>query len=396
MAGATSGTYDWTLDNAGIVTEAFARCGIHPTALTREHFISATRSLNLALATWSNRGVNLWQVDLQAVPLSQGVATYTLPSNTVNVLDAYLETYSLQTTVNGSPNFSTVNGSAVVTVNITNHQLVAGNWINIIMPTAIGGIVLQGLYQVVTVSNTNQFTINAAANATATVNNSGSLPVFATVSGLSTITVTLANHGLAAGDTFTVEESTSVGGLLLTGSYPVATVPDANHFTFVYGDTALATDSQTENGGVQVILTQLNSGEPQDRMMNSISRSDYAAQPNKLQQGSPSVFWFDRQSPIPNVSLWYVPDGGGPYVFFYYRMRRIQDAAAQGGQTADIPYRFLEALCADMAARLSRKYAPALHDSLKLDAGIAWSEAAQEDRERVQMFITPNVGAYFQ
>lgn len=395
MAATTSGTYGWTLDNAGVVTEAFARCGIHPTALTREHFISATRSLNLALSSWANRGVNLWQVDLQSVPLTQGVPTYNLPSNTVNVLDAYLETYSLQTSVGGAPDFSTVLGSAVVTVDIVNHSLVANNWLNIIMPTAIGGIVLQGLYQVVTVLNSNQLTILASAVATATVNNGGALPIFSTIAGSETITVVLPKNGLLAGNTFTVEEATSVGGLLLTGPYIVATVIDPNTFTFEYGDTALANDTQTENSGAQVIMTQANSGDPVDRIMTSISRTDYAAQPNKLQQGPPTVFWFDRLTPIPTTTMWYVPDGNGPYVFFYYRMRRIQDAVAQGGQTPDVPYRFLEALCADMAKRLSRKYAPALYDSLKADALIAWEEAAEEDRERVELFLVPDTSGYF-
>lgn len=395
MAASASGTYDWTLDNAGIVTEAFARCGIHPTALTREHFISATRSLNLALSSWSNRAVNLWQVDLQSIPLTQGVQTYNLPSNTVNILDAYIETYSLQTTVTGTPNYSTVSTSKTITVLMVNHNLVAGNWINIIMPTAIGGIILQGLYQVATVLNANQFTFQALDAATSTVNNSGTLPVFTTVAGQSTITVALTNHGLLPGNTFTVEEATSVGGLLLTGPYIVASVPTANSLTFDYGDTALANDTQTENQGTQVVMTQANSSDPQDRVMTSISRTDYSAQPDKLQQGTPTVFWFDRLTPIPTVTMWYVPDQNGPYVFFYYRMRRIQDAAAQNGQTPDVPYRFLEALCSDLAMRLSRKYAPALYDSLKTDAAAAWGEAAQEDRERVQMFIVPDTSGYF-
>lgn len=391
----SSNSYSWSLDNAGVVTEAFARCGIHPTALTREHFFSATRSLNLALSAWSNRGVNLWQVDLQSIPLSQGVPVYNLPSTTVNILDAYLETYSLQTTVGGSPDFSTVNGSAVVTVGIVAHGLVANNWINIIMPTAIGGIILFGLYQVTTVLNANQFTITAAANAASPISNAGALPTFTTFAGDGTITVGLENHGYEVGNTFIVQEATSVGGLLLTGPYIVATVPTSGTFTLEYGDTALANDSQYENYGVQIIMTQLNSNNPIDRVLTSISRTDYSAQPNKLQQGEPTVFWFDRLTPIPTVTMWYVPDNNGPYVFFYYRMRRIQDAAVQSGQTPDVPYRFLEALCAELAVRLARKYAASLVPALQLDAKTSWDEAAQEDRERVQMFVCPDVSGYY-
>lgn len=392
---ASSGTYNFFLDNAGVVTEAFSRCGIHPTALTREHFFSATRSLNLALASWSNRGVNLWQVDLQSIPLIQGTPTYTLPSNTVNILDAYIETYSLQTTVSGVPNFSTVLNSNVVTVNLVQNNLVENNWINIIIPVSIGGIILQGLYQVATVLNANQFTILSVANATGTVNNGGALPIFSTTGGSAIVSVALNNHGLSVGNTFNIPEATTCGGLFLSGPYIVATVINANAFTFVFGSTALSTDTETENGGQQVIMTQYNSGPPIDRILTSISRTDYASQPNKLQQGPPTTFWFDRLSPIPTLTTRYVADGNGPYVVFYYRMRRIQDAAATGGQTPDVPYRFLEALAADLAARLARKYAPSLVQSLQLDAKQAWSEAAEEDRERVQLFLAPDTSPYF-
>jgi len=42
------------------------------------------------LSRWSNQGVNLWAVDLQTVPLVQGQATYSVPSNTVVMLDSYV------------------------------------------------------------------------------------------------------------------------------------------------------------------------------------------------------------------------------------------------------------------------------------------------------------------
>jgi len=49
-------------------------------------------AMNMMLSNWSNRGVNLWAVDLQTITLVQGTATYTVPSNTVVMLDAYCET----------------------------------------------------------------------------------------------------------------------------------------------------------------------------------------------------------------------------------------------------------------------------------------------------------------
>lgn len=52
---------------------------------------AARMATNMMLANWSNQGVNLWAVDLQTVALVQGQATYSVPSNTVVILDAYME-----------------------------------------------------------------------------------------------------------------------------------------------------------------------------------------------------------------------------------------------------------------------------------------------------------------
>ena len=47
---------------------------------------------NMLCSNWSNRGVNLWAVDLVTVPLVQGQASYDVDLNTVMILDAYMQT----------------------------------------------------------------------------------------------------------------------------------------------------------------------------------------------------------------------------------------------------------------------------------------------------------------
>lgn len=47
-------------------------------------------SANMLLGRWSSQGVNLWCVDLETIPLVQGTATYSVPQNTVVMLDAYV------------------------------------------------------------------------------------------------------------------------------------------------------------------------------------------------------------------------------------------------------------------------------------------------------------------
>ena len=91
----SSGTYTFSLTNGDGVIDALERCGIQKAEMTANHFRTARRQLNLLLTSeWSNRQVNLWEVSLISQALTQGTATYTLPSNVVMVLDAYRSTTS--------------------------------------------------------------------------------------------------------------------------------------------------------------------------------------------------------------------------------------------------------------------------------------------------------------
>ena len=86
----TSGTYSFAPSMGEAVLYAYGLCGIRATALTQQHFETARMATNLLLGRWSADGVNLWQVDLQCVALNQGCATYSVPSNTITILDAYI------------------------------------------------------------------------------------------------------------------------------------------------------------------------------------------------------------------------------------------------------------------------------------------------------------------
>jgi len=97
---ATSTTYDFNPSLGELTLYAFNLVEVRNTALAQEHFESARMATNMMLSSWSNRGVNLWAVDLQTVPLVQGQATYTVPTNTVVVLDAYVTTTSGGTPIN--------------------------------------------------------------------------------------------------------------------------------------------------------------------------------------------------------------------------------------------------------------------------------------------------------
>jgi hypothetical protein len=87
---ATSGTYTFNPSLGEMTLYAFNLIGVRNTAVLQEHMEAARLSSNMMLSRWANQGVNLWTVDLQTVPLVQGQATYSVPSNTVVMLDAYM------------------------------------------------------------------------------------------------------------------------------------------------------------------------------------------------------------------------------------------------------------------------------------------------------------------
>ncbi len=86
----TTGTYNFAPSFGETLLYAFGLCQIRPTALTQSHFESGRMASNMVLSEASARGVNLWQVDLQCVPLVQGCSTYQVPTNTITILDVYI------------------------------------------------------------------------------------------------------------------------------------------------------------------------------------------------------------------------------------------------------------------------------------------------------------------
>jgi hypothetical protein len=95
----TSNTYNFNPSLSEVVIYAYNLCGIRSTSLLQEHMESAKMATNLMLSRWANQGVNLWAVELvPTITLIEGQATYSVDSNTVMVLDAYV------TTINGGTN----------------------------------------------------------------------------------------------------------------------------------------------------------------------------------------------------------------------------------------------------------------------------------------------------
>lgn len=232
--GTTSGTYLFAPPVSNLILEAFSRCQIRGTAITRRHMYEATQSCNYLLQDWSNRGVNLWEVDLQTLTIVAGTANYTLPITTVSVLDVY-----------------------------------------------------------------------------------------------------------------------------------------------------------------RSIVDGAGSGQDIDNILLPMSRTQYAMIPNKNQQGTPTLYWFDRQI-TPELTFWQVPDTGAPdFEISYYRLKRVMDVSPVNGQIPEVPYRFYEALVSDLTARVAEKFAPPLWKDKAAYALAIWNRAISIDQEDAPVEIRPQLSGYW-
>lgn len=143
------------------------------------------------------------------------------------------------------------------------------------------------------------------------------------------------------------------------------------------------------------ITTQAGSQFSQNnRYITPLSRTQYASLSNPNTPGAPTQYWVDRLI-SPTITFWPVPDSNGPYTFGYYRAVYIQDANLPGGETPDVPIRWLDALVSGLAHRLSRTYAPEIEALRKADAKESWEIAAAQDTENINLSIAPGLGRYF-
>jgi hypothetical protein len=134
-----------------------------------------------------------------------------------------------------------------------------------------------------------------------------------------------------------------------------------------------------------------------DLTITRISVSTYATIPNKLQQARPIQVWIERLD-TPRFTVWPVPDNSQPYVFVYWRLRRMQDAGT-GVNTMDMPFRFYEAMTAGLAYHLALKIPGGMErlGILKQQYDEAWDLASSEDREKAAVRFVPRaarIGSY--
>ena len=86
----TTGTTAFNLEFTELAEEAWERAGRE--MRTGYDLRTARRSLNLMTIEWANRGINMWTIETGTINLVQGLATYALPTDTIDLLDHVIRT----------------------------------------------------------------------------------------------------------------------------------------------------------------------------------------------------------------------------------------------------------------------------------------------------------------
>ena len=87
---ATSGTTAFNPDFTEIAEEAWERAGRE--MRSGYDLRTARRSMNLLTIEWQNRGINLWTIEEGSVTLTEGTYEYSLPNDTVDLLEHTIRT----------------------------------------------------------------------------------------------------------------------------------------------------------------------------------------------------------------------------------------------------------------------------------------------------------------
>lgn len=122
-----------------------------------------------------------------------------------------------------------------------------------------------------------------------------------------------------------------------------------------------------------------------DLTVDRISRDEYLNIPNKLSIGRPVQYFVDRQI-NPSIKVW--PKPNETYYLILDKLVRMDDVSS-GVNTLQVPFRFYPCLAAGLAYYISMKKAPDRTALLKAVYDEEFERAAQEDRDRAPLQLTP-------
>jgi hypothetical protein len=110
----TTGSTAFDLDFAELAEEAWERAGRE--MRTGYDLRTARRSMNLMTIEWQNRGINMWTIDQGAFNLTQGLSTYALPLDTIDLMEHVIRTGGNVASTQADLNITRISVSTYATI----------------------------------------------------------------------------------------------------------------------------------------------------------------------------------------------------------------------------------------------------------------------------------------
>lgn len=339
----TSDTYTFLSPQSRIlIDEAYERIGIPASQVGTVLIEAAQRSLNFILQDWANKGNNLWTIRHGLLGLNAGQNAYYLPSNLSDILTATIRTSNRN--LGGTPGSSSGvaayafdNNTATACTQTGPDGNISYNWNLSTYATAMVGI-----------------QSNATLDYTISCEYSNDDAVWTSVLDIPTQSYPV---GQIQWFVVPVPVTSSRFRILETGG---ATL----NVQEVYFNTALV-----------------------DSVMTRISEQDYTSYSNKNSPGKPSVYWVDRQiSPV--VYLYETPSS--LYKTMYYTYQIMMQDIGSMVNSAEVPARFVEPLCAALTCILALKNGNDLNliNYMNSMAEAKYIQAGREDAPKVPLTVS--------
>ena len=110
----TTGTTAFNMEFTELAEEAWERAGRE--MRTGYDLRTARRSHNLMTIEWANRGINMWTIETGTITLTPGLATYALPTDTIDLLDHVIRTQANNASTQADLSITRISVSTYATI----------------------------------------------------------------------------------------------------------------------------------------------------------------------------------------------------------------------------------------------------------------------------------------
>jgi hypothetical protein len=110
----TTGSTMFNMEFQEIAEEAWERAGRE--MRSGYDLRTARRSMNLMTIEWANRGINMWTIEQGTITLTEGLNTYALPIDTIDLLEHVVRTNANQQNLQSDLSITRISASTYATI----------------------------------------------------------------------------------------------------------------------------------------------------------------------------------------------------------------------------------------------------------------------------------------